>query len=131
MQDRSYLTERQLEVLLYLERYVVEHGETPTLREICRAFGIRSTNAVVHHVRVLVRKGFIEFRPGRARGIRLLELPPPQVRRTGGRVELLLGGNRARLTRQQAMALACQLTAAARLQPADQPQLRLIGGPDE
>ena len=57
------LTPRQREVQLFIESCWHE-GYLPTIREICSAVDIRSTNGAVMHVDALVKKGFIAKRPG-------------------------------------------------------------------
>lgn len=44
----------------------------PTVREIAAEFGIRSPNGVMHHLNVLVRKGYIVRDPRLARSIHVL-----------------------------------------------------------
>lgn len=65
------LTERQAEVLTYLRDYTTWHDWPPTVREIQRAIGVRSTAGVAKHLDALERKGLIESSYGRARSIRL------------------------------------------------------------
>lgn len=65
MPDRP-LTPRQEEVLVLIESRSVP----PTVRDICREFGMRSTNSVHQHLRALERKGAIERCPNAARAIR-------------------------------------------------------------
>jgi repressor LexA len=65
------LAERTREILAYIESTQQREGAPPTLREIGRRFGIRSTNGVHYHLEVLAREGLIRRMPGRARGIAL------------------------------------------------------------
>jgi repressor LexA len=74
------LTKRQAEVLAFIRDYVTERGAAPTVREIADRFGLRSTNAVVDHLRALERKGVIEREGRSARGIRLPEERAAAVR---------------------------------------------------
>jgi repressor LexA len=75
------LTPRQRQILELIRRHVRETGYPPTRAEIARAFGFRSVNAAVDHLKALARHGVIELRQGTSRGIRLLEggdaEPPP------------------------------------------------------
>jgi SOS-response transcriptional repressor LexA len=79
VQDRSQivasvtrpLTSRQAMVLGYITDHVTERGYPPTLREIGKRFGIRSTNGVNDHVRALVRKGYLSKTDTHARGLRV------------------------------------------------------------
>jgi repressor LexA len=54
------LTERQQLILDYISTSIKERGYPPTLREICKFMGIRSTNGVSDHLRALKRKGYLE-----------------------------------------------------------------------
>lgn len=74
------LTKRQQEILDYIESYFEQEGDAPTIREMAEHFGIRSTNAVVDHLKALERKGVIERNAGSARGIQLAAPPPAGVR---------------------------------------------------
>ena len=59
-ENREALTDRQRAILEFVRRSVVRNGYPPTLREIGRHFGIRSTNGVNDHLRALERKGYLE-----------------------------------------------------------------------
>ena len=63
------LTPRQREVLAFVDRHCREQGMPPTVREIGRALGIASPNAVSEHLDALVRKGALIRSPHRSRGI--------------------------------------------------------------
>ena len=67
------LTRRQTEILDFIREYIDEEGYSPTVREIAERFGLRSTNAVVDHLRALERKGAIRREDRAARGIHLRE----------------------------------------------------------
>jgi len=67
------LTARQRQILDLIRRHVRETGSPPTRAEIAQAFGFRSVNAAVDHLKALARHGVIELRQGASRGIRLLE----------------------------------------------------------
>lgn len=54
------LTTRQREVLETLRALTELRGFPPALRELGKALGIGSTNAVADHLRALERKGYIE-----------------------------------------------------------------------
>lgn len=72
---RSLLTGRQLQIVEFIRESVRAHGYPPTIREICRRFGISSTNGVANHLAALERKGVLVRAAGAHRGIRLLEQP--------------------------------------------------------
>jgi len=66
------LSPRQQQVLDFISRHIVSHGYPPTLREIGRAMGIKSTNAVTDHLRALERKGAIVRDRSRSRSITIV-----------------------------------------------------------
>lgn len=62
-------TSRQEEVLEAIRAFTAERGYPPTLRDIARAMGIDSTNAVSDHLASLEAKGRITRTPKTARSI--------------------------------------------------------------
>ena len=67
------LTDRQQEILGFIEESIAQAGFPPTIAEIADAFNVRSTNSIRGHLQALARKGFIELVPAASRGIRLLK----------------------------------------------------------
>ncbi|MEZ6197544.1 MAG: transcriptional repressor LexA [Planctomycetota bacterium] len=67
----SELTPRQREVLDFIRRFLDERGFPPSQAEIAAALGLRSTNAVAQHLRLLEKKGALRTTAGAARGLRL------------------------------------------------------------
>lgn len=66
------LTDRQMDVLKAWAAHYEEKGYPPTLRELGRRLGIRSTNGVAEHVSALKRKGMMTKRRDlHSRGMRL------------------------------------------------------------
>jgi repressor LexA len=65
------LTGRQREIFEFILRSLREEGTIPSVREISRAFGFASTNAVNSHLDALARKGYIGRRPGVVRNIEI------------------------------------------------------------
>lgn len=78
---RPFLTIRQTMVLDFVRRHLEEHGYPPTLREIGKHMGIRSTNGVNDHLRALERKGYLRRADLLSRGIRIGEFAPPVLER--------------------------------------------------
>lgn len=68
--------ERGARILAVIERRWGATGRTPSVREIARAVGLRSTSAVQHHIDVLVREGLLERVPGESRSLRPVATPP-------------------------------------------------------
>lgn len=65
------LTEKQEAVLEFIEKYQMEHGSSPTLREMREFFGVSSDNSILKHLKALEEKGFIN-KDDTPRGIKLL-----------------------------------------------------------
>ncbi len=65
------LTEKQESVLKFIEEYQMEHGSSPTLREMREYFGVSSDNSILKHLKALEDKGYIE-KDDTPRGIKLL-----------------------------------------------------------
>ena len=60
-------------VLGFIEDYVANFGNHPTLQEIAEGTGIASVSTVKYHLMKLENKGLIETSSGRSRGIRSLQ----------------------------------------------------------
>ena len=67
------LTACQAEILSWIICYRNLHGYPPTVREIGRAFDIRSNNGVADHLAALKAKGRIAWSGGKARTLRVLQ----------------------------------------------------------
>jgi repressor LexA len=67
---RDELTDRQKEILAYINQSIGERGFPPTLREIGRQFGIKSTNGVNDHLRALEKKGYLQREDMKSRALR-------------------------------------------------------------
>jgi repressor LexA len=67
------LSERQIKILEVLERFNIQYGYPPSIREICEMTSISSTSVVNYYLNQLEESGHIE-RDGRvSRGIRLVK----------------------------------------------------------
>lgn len=71
------LTYRQQLVLDFIRASIAKRGYPPTLREIGRHLGIRSTNGVNDHLRALERKGHLKRDLMQARALRPTEIEEP------------------------------------------------------
>jgi repressor LexA len=69
---RNTLTDRQQQLLDYIEREVNNTGVPPSIRQIGTALGISSTNGVRWHLRTLEKKGYIHRTLRTSRGITTL-----------------------------------------------------------
>ncbi|MBW4720526.1 transcriptional repressor LexA [Saccharothrix obliqua] len=57
--DAASLPPRQQQILAVIRDWVVEHGYSPSTREIGEAVGLRSTSSVSKHLAALEDKGFL------------------------------------------------------------------------
>ena len=72
----TYLTERQRDVLRFIEQRIEAEGVAPTLQEIATAFSFRSTASAQKHVAQLERKGFLRREKHQKRGLVLPDSAP-------------------------------------------------------
>jgi len=72
----TYLTERQKEILEYIQEYRRDRGIAPTHREICERFGFSSYGTAYKHLKLLQEKGFLKRDWNQKRGIELLRAIP-------------------------------------------------------
>jgi len=75
MSGHDGLTDRQKEVLEFIQRSIDGRGYPPTLREIGEHMGIRSTNGVNDHLKALEKKGYLAREDLKSRALRPLRLP--------------------------------------------------------
>ena len=66
------LTVKQENVLDYLKKSIANNGYPPTVREICKAIGLRSPATVQAHLDALEEKGYIKKGDSKNRTIELL-----------------------------------------------------------
>src|SRR5262245_58598146 len=72
--ERDQLTDRQKEILAFINQSIADRGYPPTLREIGRQFGIRSTNGVNDHLRALEKKGYLQREDMKSRALRPVDM---------------------------------------------------------
>ncbi len=65
------LSDRQRQLLSFIESYMSEHNYPPSFDEMRSALGVSSLNAIAEMVTALERKGYIHRQPGRSRAIRI------------------------------------------------------------
>jgi len=65
----AMLTNRRKQILEFIKSYQKQYGNTPTIREICQQFGIKSTNGVYEHLKALEKDGYLELSANKARSI--------------------------------------------------------------
>ncbi|MBI5668350.1 MAG: transcriptional repressor LexA [Chloroflexi bacterium] len=86
MKDFSKLSERQRNILRYMEKYMSENGFPPTIRQIGEATGINSTSVVNYNLNKLVQAGYLSRSSHVARGLRLTQPVPGGDGKKSGRM---------------------------------------------
>jgi repressor LexA len=71
------MTDTQQAILAMIAERIEAEGMPPSQAEIARAFGFKGVRAAQYHLEALEAAGAIERVPGRARGIRVRQAPPP------------------------------------------------------
>jgi len=71
MAPTDTLTARQLSIYEFIRDKILDRGYGPTVREIADAFGIKSPNGVMGHLRALEKKGLILRDKNKSRAIEL------------------------------------------------------------
>ena len=74
-------TERQQQILGFIQGQQDSNGLAPTLREIAAHFRFSSPNAALAHVQALREKGFLKSLPRRARSLQVMGPNAPKGRR--------------------------------------------------
>ena len=69
------LTDTQRAIHAFLAERIEADGYAPSQAEIARAFGFKGVRAAQYHLEALEAAGILERSPGRARSLRLLQLP--------------------------------------------------------
>ncbi len=73
MRDRLKLSEKQRNILRFIEVHIDTHGFPPTIRQIGEATGINSTSVVNYNLNKLVTAGYLERSARSSRGLRLVK----------------------------------------------------------
>lgn len=76
------LTERQRSILEVIRTLMSQHGFAPSLREIGKAAGLKSTSSVQHQLNMLESKGYIRRDANKGRAIELVDDPRTSPRVT-------------------------------------------------
>ncbi|HRA03735.1 MAG TPA: transcriptional repressor LexA [Thermomonas sp.] len=69
------LTDTQRAIHAFIAERIDAEGVPPSQSEIARAFGFSGVRAAQYHLEALEAAGVVERTPGRARGLRLLQVP--------------------------------------------------------
>lgn len=78
----SRLTQRQRDILTFVQRFAETHGYPPSVREIGQAMGLNSSSTVHSHLEALARKGFLRRDPSKPRALEILRDGLRPLRRT-------------------------------------------------
>ena len=70
---------KQEEILQYIDRFVAENGYPPSVREIGAAVGLRSTASVSYHLNHLKAKGLVAYEAGKKRALSMPNAKPGQI----------------------------------------------------
>jgi repressor LexA len=73
MRDRTRLSERQQNILRFMENFIEQNGFPPTIRQIGEATGIGSTSVVNYNLNKLVAAGYLGRTARASRGLRLVK----------------------------------------------------------
>ena len=71
--DSNKPTAKQLEIMNYIKKEILEKGYPPTVRDIGEAVGLKSTSTVHAHLERLEMKGLIRRDPTKPRAIELVD----------------------------------------------------------
>ncbi len=66
------ITDRQKQVLDYICAFIDEHSYAPSIRDIQKHFGLKSTKGVKDHIDRLVEKGYLNRTEGTARALKVV-----------------------------------------------------------
>lgn len=71
MKKKSKPTVKQEELYFIIKDFIDEHGFSPTVRQLCKLTGNKSTDTVAQKLYKLKDKGYIDFEPNKSRTIRI------------------------------------------------------------
>lgn len=67
------ISEKQLAILEYMKKEIINKGYPPSVREICEAVGLKSTSSVHAHLETLEKNGYIRKDPTKPRAIEIID----------------------------------------------------------
>ena len=71
--DPNSLNKREKNILKYIEKSLKNNGYPPSVREICKAVGLKSTATVHTYIAALERKGYVKKENQKGRTLRLIK----------------------------------------------------------
>ena len=69
----SELKDKQLIIYEFLKDFTAQKGYPPTVREICKAVGLKSTSSVHGHLKQLEKEGLIKRDPTKPRALEIVD----------------------------------------------------------
>jgi SOS-response transcriptional repressor LexA len=78
MPEQIRPTKKQRELLTHIERFIAEHGYSPSYREIMHALNYTSVATVALHVNNLIKRGHLRKRDRSARSLEVVQQVDPQ-----------------------------------------------------
>ena len=69
----GHITDKQTEILKYIEEQIIRKGYPPSVREICDAVHLCSTSSVHAHLNSLEKNGYIRRNGSNSRSIEILD----------------------------------------------------------
>lgn len=85
------LTQKQREILDFIQRFIRENGYSPSYREIMHHFSLASLGSVYKHIHTLKRKGVLNSDKQSSRSLHVLD--SPLTTKPSAEVELAFIGN--------------------------------------
>lgn len=67
------ITKKQMEILEYIKKQILNKGYPPAVREICEAVQLKSTSSVHAHLETLEKNGYIRRDPTKPRAIEIVD----------------------------------------------------------
>lgn len=67
------LTQKQIEVLLFVKSEIQRQGYPPTVRDICKGANIKSTSTVHSYLNEIAEKGYIRKDPTKTRALEIID----------------------------------------------------------
>jgi SOS-response transcriptional repressor LexA len=98
-------TKKQTELLEFIEAFTVEHGYSPSYREIQAGFNLRSVSAVSEHIENLALKGLIRKVSGTARSLEVVKRREVSIEELISDLEGIRGSGDSRLSAQDVLVL--------------------------
>ena len=71
--SKEKLTKRQLEILTFIKKYIIDNGYSPSIREICSGCNLSSSATVHAHITTLTNKGYINKSNNKFRTIEIID----------------------------------------------------------